>query len=146
MYILLALNIFGVALMLYKFFGLGQSKKKYRANGRLHINKSKRNSFENTDHGAKVEIAMRELAAYMSAQEKGLNTVKIIATISPLLGLLGTVLGVLLVQQDGCEWYGRPDNFASGISLALIINRWRTHRLNTSLHWTQLPHRYCRQP
>ena len=53
--------------------------------------------------------------------EKGLNTVKIIASISPLLGLLGTVIGVLVafrvMSQTGLN---NPASFAQGISMALI--------------------------
>ena len=57
----------------------------------------------------------------MNSVEKGLNTVKIIATISPLLGLLGTVLGVLLsFNKMASSGMGDPSVFASGISLALI--------------------------
>ncbi len=121
MYILLALNIFGIALMLYKFFGLGQSKKSIEQTAVYISTKVKETFLNNKDHSAKVEIAMRELAAYMSVQEKGLNTVKIIATISPLLGLLGTVLGVLLsFNKMATSGMGDPTIFASGISLALI--------------------------
>ena len=53
----------------------------------------------------------------MNSVEKGLNTVKIIATISPLLGLLGTVLGVLLsFNKMASSGMGDPSVFASGIS------------------------------
>ena len=53
--------------------------------------------------------------------EFGLNSVKIIATISPLLGLLGTVIGVFTsfdaISKSGLE---DPSVFAEGISVALI--------------------------
>ena len=53
--------------------------------------------------------------------EFGLNTVKIIASIAPLLGLLGTVIGVLdsfdSITKSGL---GDPSIFSSGISVALI--------------------------
>lgn len=51
----------------------------------------------------------------------GLNTVKIIAIISPLLGLLGTVIGILMafttISEQGLS---DPSAFAGGISVALI--------------------------
>lgn len=53
--------------------------------------------------------------------EFGLNTVKIIASIAPLLGLLGTVIGVLdsfdSITKSGL---GDPSIFSRGISVALI--------------------------
>lgn len=68
-----------------------------------------------------VELAKQELNYEISTMEKGLNTIKIIATISPLLGLLGTVLGVLIafrvMSQTGLN---NPASFAKGISMALI--------------------------
>ena len=124
MYILLALNIFGVALMLYKFFGLNQSKKNIAQTAVFISQKIKEifsNESQHSDSQAKVEISLRELSSYMGSVEKGLNTIKIIATISPLLGLLGTVLGVLLsFNKMASSGMGDPSVFASGISLALI--------------------------
>ena len=53
--------------------------------------------------------------------ESGLGTVKIIASIAPLIGLLGTVVGVLTafdaIAQQGL---GDPSIFSGGISIALI--------------------------
>jgi biopolymer transport protein ExbB len=53
--------------------------------------------------------------------EFGLSTIKIIATIAPLLGLLGTVLGIFssfdMISKVGLD---DPMNFSGGISLALI--------------------------
>ena len=124
MYILLALNIFGVALMLYKFFGLNQSKKDIAKTAVFIASKIKEifsPENQNSNSQARVDIALRELSSYMTSVEKGLNTIKIIATVSPLLGLLGTVLGVLLsFNKMASSGMGDPSIFASGISLALI--------------------------
>jgi len=124
MYILLALNIFGVALMLYKFFGLSQSKKNITQTAVFIASKISDifgSENKSVDSQTKVEISLRELSTYMSTVEKGLNTIKIIATISPLMGLLGTVLGVLLsFNKMASSGMGDPSIFASGISLALI--------------------------
>ena len=65
-----------------------------------------------------VELSKKELGYYMSKLEKGLNTIKIIAAISPLLGLLGTVIGVLMAfAQMAKGGMGDPSSFANGISL-----------------------------
>ena len=121
MYLLVFINIFGIALMLYKFFDLSNSIKNLDQTA-VYISSKIKDAFSiETPTQAKVEISLRELNSYMSAQEKGLNTIKIIATISPLLGLLGTVLGVLIsFNKMATSGMGDPTIFASGISLALI--------------------------
>jgi biopolymer transport protein ExbB len=63
----------------------------------------------------------KNVASYVANLEKGLNTVKIIASVAPLMGLLGTVIGVLeAFEAIGKSGLGDPSVFASGISLALI--------------------------
>ena len=73
------------------------------------------------DPNVLAEICRQEVSRYISGIERGLNTVRIIAAISPLLGLLGTVLGVLLafrvMSETGLD---NPANFAKGISMALV--------------------------
>lgn len=69
------------------------------------------------------DISMVELVVHekMHSLEKGLDTIKIIATVSPLLGLLGTVIGIysafVSISQNGL---GDPTYFANGISMAMI--------------------------
>ncbi len=118
MYILLLLNIVGFAIMITKFFVLTKESK--NVSGVAHklaeaINGKKSNA------AAAIEIAKGEIQSYMGGLEKGLNTIKIIASISPLLGLLGTVVGVLIafkvMSQSGLN---NPALFAEGISMALI--------------------------
>ena len=92
MYLLVLINIFGIALMLYKFFDLTNSLKNLEQTA-VYISSKIKDAFStnnDTPTQAKVEISLRELNSYMSGQEKGLNTIKVIATVSPLLGLLGT--------------------------------------------------------
>jgi biopolymer transport protein ExbB len=53
--------------------------------------------------------------------EVGMSSIKIIASISPLIGLLGTVVGVLgAFEAVAATGLGDPSSFASGISLALV--------------------------
>lgn len=57
----------------------------------------------------------------VSVLEKFLSTLNTIAVISPLLGLLGTVTGMINVFQTiVSEGMGNPTNLAGGISEALI--------------------------
>ena len=118
MYILIFLNIIGIALMLFKFYSLHQSKKNI---DQIADELSSKIDPKKGDSHTIVEFSKKELEAYIGQEEKGLATIKIIASISPLLGLLGTVLGVLVsfnkMSQSGL---GDPSVFASGISMALI--------------------------
>lgn len=123
MYILVGINIIGIALMLYKFFELLAEKKRVEMTAKALADDLQQNNKtinkENTS--AIVELSKKELSYYMSKLEKGLNTVKIIAAISPLLGLLGTVIGILMsFSQMAQGGMGDPSSFANGISLALI--------------------------
>jgi len=120
MYILLVLNIIGFAIMFSKFFLL--SKEKKRTEELSHeLSERIKAKAQNTDSNGLIELAKQELNGIMGHLEKGLNTVKIIASISPLLGLLGTVIGVLIafrvMSQTGLN---NPASFAQGISMALI--------------------------
>jgi len=69
------------------------------------------------------DIAMVELIVHdlMHSLERGLETVKIIATIAPLLGLLGTVIGIYSAFVGiSAHGLGDPSYFADGISMAMI--------------------------
>ncbi|GAB1260648.1 MotA/TolQ/ExbB proton channel family protein [Aurantivibrio plasticivorans] len=53
--------------------------------------------------------------------EKGLNTLKVLAAVAPLMGLLGTVVGMILTFQTITLWgAGDPKLMAGGISQALM--------------------------
>lgn len=53
--------------------------------------------------------------------DRGLNIVKVLAAVSPLIGLLGTVIGMILTFQAITLWgTGEPKIMAGGISQALV--------------------------
>jgi len=61
------------------------------------------------------------VAFKISNIESGLSTIKIIASLSPLIGLLGTVIGILnSFDSISHLGLGDPTVFSSGISVALI--------------------------
>ncbi len=66
---------------------------------------------------AMEDIAMQELPVY----EKRLSTLSVVASISPLLGLLGTVTGMIKTfNVISVVGVGKPAEMAGGISEALI--------------------------
>lgn len=120
MYLLVLLNIVGYSLMIYKFITLYKEQKNIPD---LASDLAERISKETktNDANALIELGKQEIAGQVTLWEKGLNTIKIIASVSPLLGLLGTVLGVLLAFRVMSETgLNDPSNFAKGISLALV--------------------------
>ena len=122
MYVLLGLNVIGFAIMLSKFITYNQEKKQTDSTASRLAEKLGQNQSENIkDSNTIIEMAKQEVSLEINQMEKGLNTVKVIASISPLLGLLGTVIGVLIafrvMSQTGLT---NPAAFAQGISMALI--------------------------
>jgi biopolymer transport protein ExbB len=122
MYLLVFLNVIGYSLMLWKFIQFAMIRK--RGASRIFetiIASIKSRNIPLKDEHVVLELIKDELNAAMFKIEKGLSTVRIISTISPLLGLLGTVLGILsaftAISKQGLS---DPSLFAGGISLALI--------------------------
>lgn len=69
-----------------------------------------------------LELKMDEAIVKQSAQlQKGIGTIKLLAVLSPLLGLLGTVTGMIVTFQSITLFgTGDPKLMAGGISQALI--------------------------
>jgi biopolymer transport protein ExbB len=106
--ILIALNFIGFTIMIWKFISLKITKNKL-----YEIANNLLNNFPD-----KLEV---QIEKFTNNLEYGLNTIKIIAQISPLLGLLGTVMGVLSIfDVIGKSGLGDPTLLSSGISVALI--------------------------
>lgn len=105
-YILIALNILGVSIILWKLLTLLQKNK---------IVKKIEEKIKNTNSkNAQIEYEIKKL-------ETGLTIVKNIASIAPLLGLLGTIVGVYKVFEAITKnGLGDPTIFSNGIALALI--------------------------
>jgi len=105
-YILIALNIIGFTIILWKFFTLPRKN--------AIISKIKSRITVNSSISSQIEYEVKKL-------ESGLTIIKNIAMVSPLLGLLGTVIGVYksfeAITQNGL---GDPTIFSNGIGIALI--------------------------
>jgi len=106
--ILIVLNMIGFTIILWKFFTLPR-KKAMTAKIEAKIDISHTSSII-----SQIEYEVKKL-------ETGLTYIKNIATVAPLLGLLGTVIGVYksfeAITQQGL---GDPTIFSNGIAIALI--------------------------
>jgi biopolymer transport protein ExbB len=116
-YILLILFTLGVSIMIWKsihIFYFKSTREKY-----LQTVLEKVKDIPESTLCMKVSKSI--IDEKMSDLESGMSTIRIVASISPLLGLLGTVIGILqafdVISKTGL---GEPTAFAGGISLALI--------------------------
>ena len=105
-YILIALNMIGYTIIIWKFLTFPRKENlTYAILKKIDLSKN---------IGTQIEYEIKKL-------EFGLNFIKNIASVAPLLGLLGTVVGVLkafeAITQQGL---GDPTIFSTGISIALI--------------------------
>lgn len=124
MLILLMMNVLGVALILWKMFVIfskRQSPDEVTASLFQKMHDKYPVASKQNDHALILEWLKDEVKTYVHSLESGLNTIKIIASIAPLLGLLGTVIGILssfqVIALKGLE---DPTLFAGGISQALV--------------------------
>ena len=96
-YVLVAMNFVGYSIIVWKIISLilfNRSIRKRLPSKILH-----RVVSHNTDHHIIMESIRTEIALAFSPLQKGLTTIENIASISPLLGLLGTVFGIF---NGGC--------------------------------------------
>ena len=113
-YLLIILNIIGFSVMLWKLYILVISKVEHKKTVEIILN-------ELQDTNKSNEVIKNAINSAVNNLESGLNTIKIIALISPLLGLLGTVIGVLnSFDNITASGLGDPSVFSGGISIALI--------------------------
>lgn len=119
MYILFGMNILGFSLMIWKLIVIIVSRRRKDQMFEVisqQIKKERINDEHLMENFVKEEIHTR-----LQQLEFGLNTVRVIASVAPLLGLLGTVIGITkafeMISRVGLD---DPTLFAEGISLALI--------------------------
>ncbi|MFA7056417.1 MAG: MotA/TolQ/ExbB proton channel family protein [Candidatus Cloacimonadales bacterium] len=122
MYILLVLNIVGFAIMITKFIKLLLIKRRSAAFIFANIlDNIKKRDIHEYDREVRTKLVRDEMDISLHKLESGLTTVRVISTIAPLLGLLGTVIGILsafkTVSVSGLD---DPSSFAGGISMALL--------------------------
>lgn len=107
-YILIFLNVIGFTIIIWKFLTIPRKKAMIKRI-ESRIDKSNPNTLE-----IQIEYEVKRL-------ESGLTIIKNIASIAPLLGLLGTVYGVYKAfEQITQKGLGDPTVFSGGISIALI--------------------------
>ncbi|MFA7612892.1 MAG: MotA/TolQ/ExbB proton channel family protein [Candidatus Caldatribacteriota bacterium] len=119
-WILVAMNVLGFSLILWRLFAFRDFQKKME-NNTNELASSLRSKFPGKDLMSHLDLVKDGVFQKVHELEFGMNTIKVIATTAPLLGLLGTVIGIYeafqVISQKGLS---DPGQFASGISFALI--------------------------
>ena len=129
-YVILTMGAIGVLLSIFLFFSLlatgGKIRKQVKSDsadtgnplGRImSAYEENRNADVETVELKLDEAVLREVPKL----ERGLTTVKVFSVLAPLLGLLGTVIGMIeTFQMITLFGTGDPKMMASGISVALV--------------------------
>lgn len=129
-YAIIVVAIFGVLLAVYKWFTLTLTARKVRTQMRSDT-PSEDNPLGRVmlayqqNKGSDVETLQLKLddavLKELPSLESGLNLVKVLAAVAPLMGLLGTVIGMIVTFQAITLFgTGDPKLMAGGISQALV--------------------------
>lgn len=119
-WILVALNVLGLSLILWRLFIFRDFKKRMDEEAKS-IASRLTTQFQTKGLLSHLELVKDAISQRVHSLEFGMNTIKVIATTAPLLGLLGTVIGIYeAFQVISTKGLNDPGQFASGISYALI--------------------------
>ena len=119
-WILVAMNVIGLSLILWRLFILRDFKKRIASEAQTLAGEMAK-QFSTTKLLNHIDLVKDAISQRVHELEFGMTSIKVIATTAPLLGLLGTVIGIYeafqVISATGLQ---DPGRFASGISLALI--------------------------
>lgn len=119
-WILVAMNVVGLSLILWRLFILRDVKKKIDTEA-SQVAAGMKAQFKTTRLLDHLDLVKDAVSQRVHELETGMTTIKVIATTAPLLGLLGTVIGIYeAFQVISAKGLTDPGQFASGISYALI--------------------------
>jgi biopolymer transport protein ExbB len=119
-WILVAMNIVGLSLILWRLFIFRDFKKRLDDEARA-LTSDLEKRFNTKALLEKMDLVKDGISQRVHELEFGMTSIKVIATTAPLLGLLGTVIGIYeafqVISATGLQ---DPGRFAAGISYALI--------------------------
>jgi len=120
-FIIILIGISGFVFSIYKIYQLREQEKDIIADD-ARVKVEMENSIKNTtSYESKENILDEFIINYTGKLEWGANWVKFFAAVAPLLGLLGTVIGMIeTFQAITLFGTGDPKQMAGGISQALV--------------------------
>lgn len=129
-YVITAVGAFGLAIALWRFLSLGSVMAKVNAQRKADQAKDDNplgrvllaGEAHANDDVETLEVKLGEaIIKERPAIQRGIPLIKIIAMVAPLMGLLGTVTGMIIVFQAITIYgAGDPKAMAGGISSALV--------------------------
>ena len=118
-WVLVAMNVLGLSLVLWRFFVVRDFKSKLAQEANSIADELSKD-LKTKNLLPYIELVKDEVSRRVHSLETGLTSIKVVATTAPLLGLLGTVLGIYeAFQVISSQGLSDPGQFASGISYAL---------------------------
>ena len=119
-WILVGMNILGISIILWRIFVMRDFKKNLDAEAKIVANDIS-SQFKTKTLLSHLELVKDAISRRVHELELGMTSIKVIATTAPLLGLLGTVIGIYeAFQVISATGLDDPGKFAAGISYALI--------------------------
>ncbi len=120
-FIIILIGISGFVFSIYKIYQLREQEQEIIADD-ARVKIEMENSIKNTtSYESKENILDEFIINYTGKLEWGANWVKFFAAVAPLLGLLGTVIGMIeTFQAITLFGTGDPKQMAGGISQALV--------------------------
>lgn len=119
-WILVSMNVIGLSLVLWRFFIVRDFGKRIDSEAKL-LASDMAHQLKTKSLLEHMDLVKDGISQRVHELEFGMTSIKVIATVAPLLGLLGTVIGIYeafqVISATGLQ---DPGKFASGISLALI--------------------------
>lgn len=121
-FIIILIGIIGVAFSSYKIYFLNESKKILEDSNQTNIIQDMIDNIKKAkSYQSKENIIDELISNYSSKLDWGVSWIKFVAAVAPLLGLLGTVIGMIeTFQAITLFGTGDPKQMAGGISQALI--------------------------
>jgi biopolymer transport protein ExbB len=119
-WILVGLNVLGLSLILWRILVFRDFKKSLDLESKSLVERLKL-ELKTSSLLSHLDLVKDTISQRVHDLEFGMNGIKIIATTAPLLGLLGTVIGIYeAFQVISAKGLNDPGQFAEGISYALI--------------------------
>lgn len=119
-WILVSLNVLGLSLIFWRMLIFRDFKKRIEEEAKKLVDQLK-TELRTTGLMSHLDLVKDGISQRVHDLEFGMNGIKVIATTAPLLGLLGTVIGIYeAFQVISSKGLSDPGQFAEGISYALI--------------------------
>ena len=121
-FIIILIGLLGAAFSGYKIYLLNEEKKILDDSDQSNIIEDMVDGIKNgTSYQSKENIIDELISNYTAKLDWGVSWIKFVAAVAPLLGLLGTVIGMIeTFQAITLFGTGDPKQMAGGISQALV--------------------------